>query len=108
MGITIQNRKGALVVRIDGEEYDRLARCARAMNRCAAWCDDDNTPLTVLRGYGFLDPLREELTTPGLFAQNILDGVATDPETGGTAPEPMHSKRLAELRKAFVAEGLLE
>lgn len=108
MAIKITESKGALHVKIDGEEFDLLARIARAMNRCAAWCDDDNSPLTVFRNFSFIEVAREELTTPGMLADAILDGIGTDTETGGKAPEPLHGQRIAELRAAFEAEGLLE
>lgn len=106
MSIKVTERKNALHVTIDGTEYTRLARVAEAMNTCK-WCDGDNTPLSVFLGFAFLDPVREELTTPGMFEENILDAIGTDDKTGGTAPEPLHSERIAELRAAFEAGGLL-
>lgn len=106
MSIKVTERKNALHVTIDGAEYTRLARVARALNQCG-WCDSDNTPRSVFLGFGFLDPEQEELTTPGMLEENILGYIGTDTETGGTAPEPLHSKRIAELRAAFEAEGLL-
>jgi hypothetical protein len=108
MAIKIRNGARGIHVTIDGEELDALERAALAMNRIS-WGDKDppNTAFTVFRA--FVWPWAGQfLEDPSQMAMDILDGIATDDDGMTSAPEPVHSQRLAELRAAFEAEGLLE
>jgi len=90
--------KRRIVVIIEGERYDNLERVAQAMNG-VSWCDTDNTPETVFENFVF--PWSEDfLDSPARLAESILDGIATS-EDGRTAPEPLHTERLKELKAAF-------
>lgn len=101
---TFKTNGKSLVVTIDGEEYANLERVAEAMNR-TSWADDDNTAESVFRSFVWL---QEELDSPELVAENILAGIATDKENLGSAPEPLHSQRIAELQKSFEDAGILQ
>ena len=94
-----------IVVIVDGERYDNLARVAQAMNS-APWCTNDNTAESVFDW--FVWPLAEDyLDSLQEMCDSILHGIATG-ENGEDMPEPVHSKRIEELRAAFVGAGLMK
>lgn len=102
----IEDTGSALVVTIDGDAYRNIRRVVDALNS-ATWTDGDNTPALLFEDW-ILDLVDEELHDPAHLAESILDAVATDDDGTGSAPEPLHSQRIAELRAAFVAAGILK
>ena len=101
---TIKTNGKSLVVTIDGEQYANLERVADALNR-VSWGDGGNTAESIFAAFVWSG--EELLTSPGLVAGNILAGIATDNENMTEAPEPLHSQRIAELKKAFEDAGIL-
>lgn len=94
---TAQKRR--ITFTVDGERYANLERVAQAMNK-TSWCNG-NTPESVFEEFvicwaeGFLD-------SPYELCDTILGGIATgDENTTDDAPEPIHTARIEELRKAF-------
>lgn len=103
----IEDTGRALVVTIDGQEYDNIRRVVDALN-AADWTGDaDMTPARLLKVW-ILDLADEDLHDPAHLAETILDGVATDDEGLTAAPEPLHSQRIAALRASFVRAGILK
>lgn len=99
--ISITDTNGALHVTVDGEQYANLAKVAASMNR-APWTDGDNTPQSVFENFTF--SLTEQfLNTPAEMAEDILSCV----DTGAKEPSPLYKQRIAELKAAFVADGIL-
>lgn len=103
----IEDTGRALVVTIDGEEYDNLRRVVDVLNTTDWTGEKDMTPARLLKVW-ILDLADEDLHNPAHLAESILDGVATDDEGITAAPEPLHSQRLALLRAAFVRAGILK
>ena len=104
--IDIHAKQNAIEATIDGEEYARLEKIADAMNR-TSWSDTDNTALTVFKSFVWTW-IEDYLGEPERLALDILDGIATADDRMGLAPEPEHSRRIAELRKAYVEVGLIQ
>lgn len=91
--------KRRITFTVDGERYADLERVANAMNR-VSWCDNDNTPESVFRD--FVLPFAENLLDSSAeLCDVILGGIATGDDNMTTAPEPIHTARIAELSKAF-------
>jgi hypothetical protein len=105
MSILITDSNRALTVTIDGDQFGLLERAARAINACK-WTEDDNTPKSVFQSFVW-DWLEDIWENRGALAESILEGIATDNEGLTSAPEPLHSERLAELKAAFEAENLM-
>jgi hypothetical protein len=101
----IEDTGSALVVTIDGDAYQNIRRVVDALNS-ASWTDGDNTPALLFENW-ILDLVEDVLHDPAHLAEDILDSVATDDEVATAAPEPVHSQRIADLRAAFVAAGIL-
>lgn len=94
---TAQKRR--ITFTVEGEQYARLERVARAMNK-TSWCCGDNTPETVFKEF-VLPWAENSLNSTAELCGTILDGIATSDDNTGEAPEPMHTARIAELRNAF-------
>ena len=94
---TAQKRR--ITFTVDGERYANLERVAQAMNK-TSWCCNDNTPESVFKEFA-LPCVENFLDSPAELCELILGGIATSDENMTDAPEPMHSARIAELRKAF-------
>ncbi len=85
-----------ITLTIEGKQYENLKRIADAMNT-VSWCDTDNTPETVWKGFvewGLtytLDSIRE-------LCEQVEGGIDTGFER---SDETKHLARIAELRAAF-------
>ena len=76
----IEDTGRALVVTIDGEEYDNLRRVVDVLNATDWTGDKDMTPARLLKVW-ILDLADEDLHNPAHLAESILDGVATDDDS---------------------------
>ena len=91
------NGDNSLTLRISGAAYQNIAKIAETMNS-VAWCDKDNTALTIAETFMFVYETDNLTDAKGSteIAEFIADGIDT-----GTADEAEDKKRKNELIAAF-------
>lgn len=108
---TYTENENAITITITGKPLENLRKIAAAMNE-TDWCDDDNTPSSILDSF-IVGSLFSDLGTPvekerhycgdvGEIVELILGGI----DTGHPDESPESETKLAALRAAFVRHGV--
>lgn len=104
-GITITEDAESVVVRISGEQFRILQRTADALN-AVGWCDKDNTPATVIEGFGVGVGGGYESQFEDVDLRSWIFDIVDSIDTRTKDPDK-DSKKRETIRREFVRVGLL-